>query len=149
MKLGKTLFKAHYFTATDYRLSFYNNDKISNFFNYKDRIPILQRTGVVYKYSCPGCSHGVYVGSTLRSLACRISAHKGLSYRTHRPLATMESSAIRDHSLSCNTPIHDNEFKILCSTQGDIELRITESLYIKKLCPDLNKDNSSCQLLIS
>jgi len=138
-----------FFTATDFKLVFCNSNKIGNFFNVKDRIPKLLRARVVYKFSCPRCIHGVYIGSTARLLSTRIACHKGVSFRTQRPLRVKEASTIRDHVLECGARIEDDNFVVLDSAQDDLQLRVLESLYIKKECPELNRDSSAVQLYIA
>ena len=42
--------------------------KIGTFFKFKDSLPAEFRFGVVYKYSCPKCTLGTYIGCTIRQL---------------------------------------------------------------------------------
>ena len=78
----------------DPKIILLNSHKISNIFMYKDTIPTMLRSSVVYNYSCPQNCGSAYVGSTVRTLQTRIMEHKGISCRTERPLAQPPQSAI-------------------------------------------------------
>ena len=54
-----------------------------------------------------------YVGSTARTLGCRISEHKGVSYRTGARLSQPSHSAVRAHSEQCDVRIRDENFRYL------------------------------------
>lgn len=107
------------------------------------------RFGVVYKYTCPRCPRGgSYIGSTLALLRTRAASHMGISHRTLNPLNVKKYSAIRCHSEICHYKPEFKDFKIMDSCNRDVYLRILESIYIKKLNPELNSDLSSYPLLI-
>ena len=75
---------------------FYNNNRIKNFTNHKERITPSSESGIVYGYTCSSCQQA-YVGSTKKTLLSRIHDHKGTSIRTGRPLSIPMFSAIRSH----------------------------------------------------
>ena len=104
-------------------------------------------SGIVYGYTCPSCQLA-YVGSTKNVLLSRVLAHKGVSSRTERPLSNPSFSAIRNHlNETCNiTNVSINNFKILYRGKTESDIRIAESMYIKKLKPALNNDLSSIPL---
>ena len=104
---------------------------------------------VVYKYTCPRCKCGTYIGSTRRLLKVRIDAHKGVSYRTGSPLTNPEFSCIRDHAKSCKCPIEYKNFEILSKTSNELALAIMESLTIKRVVPLLNTQTTSTPLFLS
>ena len=105
-------------------------------FHYKDVIPKSMRSNVIYNYRCECCS-SEYVGSTIRTLGTRVCEHLGISPRTHMPLTDPKQSAVRDHALSCGALPSLEDFSVLSSAScGDI--RLLESIYIHKRCPDLN-----------
>ena len=64
----------------------YNTTKLSQFCSNKDSVPTLQKSNVVYKLSCPGCSQQYIVGKTDRSLAFRLSEH---ATRPEQPIITI------------------------------------------------------------
>ena len=119
---------------------------IGSFFKFKDRVPDILRTKIIYKFTCPNCELGVYIGSSIRSLKARIYTHMGRSLRTDRPIKSLENSSIREHSYKCNLELSNELFEIIDSTDTEVSLRILESIYIKN--PPLNKDNSAYPLSI-
>ena len=141
---------SEYFTHLDPKIILINNNKIKNIFKYKDTLPKLLQSSVVYQYSCPQNCGSAYVGSTVRTLQTRIMEHKGLSYRTGRPLAHPLHSAIRHHSEQCNGggPVSKDCFSILTSRNNITDLRIVESLYIHQAKPTLNEMTSAFPLKI-
>ena len=46
-------FIGKYYPQIDLRILFSSNDSVGIFFNYKDRIPDIMNSNIVYKYSCP------------------------------------------------------------------------------------------------
>ena len=131
------------FPMAEFKICFINNFKIGNLFRFKDTLPKLMRSRVVYKYNCPKCNLGTYVGSTDRLLKIRIDSHRGVSYRTGNPLNTLEPSPIRSHNSNCNSNIVYDNFSILSTANSQQDLLILESLFIKSHSPLLN-NNVSC-----
>ena len=80
----------------------------------------------------------------------RIAEHKGVSSRTGNELSSPIYSSIRDHCSKCGSGIIDCNFKLLksSSSSNSEDLRIMESLYIRKLRPSLNETLSSFPLQI-
>ena len=127
-------------------LVFYNNYKLKNFCNHKDKLDLKYISLVVYKFVCPSCQLA-YVGSTIKTLEQRIFEHSGTSYRTGHPLSKPLQSSIRDHCHSlCKCNFNSSNFNILYKGSYQEEIRIAESLYIKRLKPDLNSEASSVHL---
>ena len=106
------------------KIIFVNNFSVSSFFNYKDRVPPLVTSNIVYQYICPQCSE-TYVGETSRHLETRISEHRSVSSRTSLPLAKPKSN-IYSHFLNTAYVINRSSFKII------------ECIYIHKLKPSIN-----------
>ena len=127
-----------------------NNDfKISNFFNYKDRLPSMLASSVIYEFCCSQFGVSVsYVGSTKRRLFDRVREHAGVSIRTGKSLSSPSFSNIRQHALSCKCSISIGNFKILASSNPS-DLHILESIYIKEMSPNLNNQSSSFPLMIA
>ena len=132
-----------------FRFCFTNSQTIQSLFRFKDSLPELMQTGVVYKYTCPKCNLGTYIGSTERLLKVRIDSHKGVSHRTGSLLNVKENSAIRAHSQKCRSKINTNDFKILTKSKNNVDLLILESLFIKSKTPNLNADTSASPLSIA
>ena len=111
------------------RIILVNNFSIGTFFKYKDRLPKLCQTAVVYKFSCASCGAS-YVGSTIRNLHSRIQQHLGKSVRTGKFLTKPDPSPIRDHPFSCDTPAISDNFTILGKSNLLLDLRILVSSYL-------------------
>ena len=139
-----------YFKNTKFQLIFTNNLKIQTFFRFKDFIPKGMRANLVYEFRCAECCTPVsYVGSTKRHLYERIAQHANRSARTGKLLNSRPSSNIFDHSINCSCKIDIDNFRILNYGKNEFELRILESLYIKRNNPTLNADLASIQLFIA
>ena len=136
-----------YFPYIKPKFIFINNFKTGNFFKFKDELPKDCVSGVVYKFCCPLCG-GFYIGSTIKTLKCRVSQHNGTSCRTGLPVKASHSS-IRDHTIrSCNTNIDISKFKILIRNNNESALRLLESILIYKEKPGINTNDTAVPLLI-
>ena len=116
------------------QIVFTNNFSVSSFFHLKDKMPDRLRSSLVYKYQCDRCN-SVYIGKTLRHFSVRISEHRGLSYRTNKPLLSPPFSSIRNHNQSCE--VKPDNFKIIASGQSNLELLIKESILTKQIKPNI------------
>ena len=137
-----------YFAYIDFELIQSNKFTLASLFRYKDRLPKELTSGIVYKYSCAKCQLASYIGYTTRSLKIRMFEHKGRSYRSFQPLSSPSHSAIRDHAEGCDCFIEMDDFKILASSNDELELKILESLHIYKSDPVLNRMMTSMPLKI-
>ena len=122
---------------------------LGNLFRFKDTIPKLFHSGIVYKFDCPRCNLGTYIGCSTRMLGVRIASHKGVSHRTGCPLNKKEFSAIREHCRKCKHDIQNDDFSIIAETPNKASLVILESLYIRQFQPSLNNSSSSVPLHVS
>ena len=119
---------------------------LGSLFKFKDKLPPLMQSLVIYRYTCPRCNRGTYIGSTKRLLKVRIDSHRGVSHRTGISLHKKEFSNIRDHTVKCRSSISYEDFEIISQTKNETALHILESLLIKKLVPALNSQSSSTTL---
>ena len=55
--------------------------RVRNFFTFKDKLPKILLSGLVYKYKCDGCN-ATYYGMTKRHVKARICEHLGISHLT-------------------------------------------------------------------
>ena len=122
---------------------------IGSLFRYKEKLSPLMTSSVIYKFNCPRCDLGTYVGSTQRLLRVRIDCHRGVSYRTGCKLTNPEFSSIRNHAKKCKYTINYDDFKILGKATNGHLLTIKESLLIKALVPQLNSQTSSAPLYLT
>lgn len=139
----------HELPAVNLKLIPRNPLNIRSFFRVKDRLSPSLTSNIIYKYTCPRCSLGTYVGCTRRLLKVRFCSHQGVSFRTGCTLSNPELSNVRNHSKICGTRLDINDFKIIGSARKDDELMVLESLFIKTNVPTLNTQSSSTQLFIA
>ena len=131
----------------NFRFIFVNKCTIGSFFRYKDHIPTLLCSNIVYLFECPDCMSR-YIGSTCRNLKIRIAEHRGVSYRSGTRMTCPSFSKIREHSLDCDHRFNEDDFSILYRAKSSSDLRIAESLYIMKDKPELNGNELATRLLI-
>ena len=139
----------NFFPHLDLKIILVNKFTIGSLFRYKDRLPPMLRSGLVYKYSCKVPCTSSYVGCTSRRLQARQAEHRGFSERTGARLTAPPQSNIRSHcenTSMCCGPVRSDNFKIL-GYEGDFtKLRILESLHIDNCSPNLNDRLSSYPL---
>ena len=140
------LLKKH-FPDVNFRFIFVNRNTIGSLFRVKDPMPIALCSNVVYCFKCPDCTSR-YIGSTSRNLKIRISEHIGISYRTNTQITRPSYSRIREHAVSCNHSINEQDFSIKFRAKCSSDLRIAESLMIMKEKPDINGTEVATRLLI-
>ena len=79
----------------NFKFIFKNPLTIGSLFKFKDTLPDLMRSCLIYKFSCPKCTFGTYIGCTNRLLKVRIDSHRGVSHRTGCILNKKETYALR------------------------------------------------------
>ena len=141
-----SLFKKH-FPDVNFRFVFTNNNTIGSLFKYKDVIPTLLCSNIVYGFQCPDCTSR-YIGSTGRNLKIRISEHRGVSYRTGLPISNPSFSKIREHANKYKHTIREQDFKIMYKATLSSDRYIAESLTIMKEKPDINGTEVATKLLV-
>ena len=57
--------------------------RVKNFFTFKDKLPKMLISGLVYKYMC-GDYNATYYGKTKLYLKLQISEHLGISHPTEK-----------------------------------------------------------------
>ena len=87
------------------------------------------------------------MGETTRHLHTRVADHKGVSFRTHRPLSQSPNSRISDHAEETNHEIVFNDFRVL-SRCNKFDTKITESVLIHHMTPSLNNHEAPVPLNI-
>lgn len=140
-------FVRNYYPQASVRFVFQTKRRIRNLFVYKDRLPLLLRSGVVYKFECSGCS-ATYIGKTKRHLKTRVYEHLGVSVRTGRTLSSPPDSAVRDHALHCGHPLEIANFSVLECAPSNYDLSIYENLLISKFQPSLNTMSECSNMLL-
>ena len=97
------------------KVIFNSPKRLSSYFRFKDRFPILMCSSVVCSYKCPGC-HALYYGKTTFNLVTRCREHLGINEAGLK--IKSNCSAIGDHvSVSGHAGSLD-DFDILCKTEN-------------------------------
>jgi len=119
--------------------SVYKAKKLATKFNIKDRTKFQDMHNIVYHVQCPNkkCkSH--YTGQTKCRLEKRSSQHRSADKNSHVLKHTKKTKHKR---------VQTNNFKIIGKGyRSDFTRKISESLFIKKLKPNLNKQKDSYKL---
>ena len=121
------------------RFVFQTKCKISNFFTFKDKIPSLLRSSVVYKFKCGSCN-ATYYGKTKRHFKVRMCEHLGISALTGKRVKGDDDSAIKEQLLFCNHTPDFEDFSILAANNNDFKVKLMEGLLINRDHPPLNKN---------
>ena len=115
--------------------------------NLKDRIPLQQRVGVVYRVPCGTCPK-VYVGQTGRTLDHRLKEHG-------RALVSgnLAQSAIAEHAAHESHVIDREEAKVVDTHPHYHQRRSLESWHIRSEITTMNRDDGNlpqaCNPLLS
>ena len=73
-RLTKTMNKHMKFCKL--RVIFQTNNRLKNYFCFKDSVPETLRLSLIYKFSCGSCTVS-YIGKTYRHFKVRVSEHRG------------------------------------------------------------------------
>ena len=116
--------------------------KISNFLTFKDKIPSVLRSGIVYKFQCGSCN-ATYYGKTKCHFKVRMCERFGISAHTGKRVKGDDDSAIKEHLLFWNHTPDFEDFSILTTNNNDFKVTLMESLLINRDQPPLNKNKQS------
>ena len=90
--LGSTLFQIRKklqklftdkLTSCNLKIVFTSPVRVKSFFTFKDKLPKMLLSGLVYQYRCGGCN-ATYYGKTKRFFKVRICEHLGMSVTSYR-----------------------------------------------------------------
>ena len=134
-------------TSCNLKIVFTSPVRVKTFFTFKDKLPKMLLSGLVYKYKCGGCN-ATYYGKTKRHFKVQICEHLGISHLTGKKVKidNNQLTVIQEHLLCCNYSSSYEEFSILTRESNDFKLKIMESLLIACDKPCLNKADSSLPL---
>ena len=135
-RLTKTMNKHMKFCKL--RVIFQTNNRLKNYFRFKDSVPETLRSSLIYKFSCGSCTAS-YIGKTYRHFKVRVSEHQGVSPRTGKPVKCNLSTSVSDHMLLCDHKVVHEDFKFFGNESNRYLLELKESLFIKRDKPSLNK----------
>ena len=133
-----------FYPSVELKIVFKRGLRISNLFNFKDKLSLKSLSGVVYFISCNKCgSCSSYIGKTKNTLYERFYGSNGhLNPKTKK-------SALHEHIITSGDPECSFDFdkiKILDNSSVDYRLRIIESVYLKYDKQSLNTQEYSYPL---
>ena len=126
---------------------FKSQNNLCNDFHFKDRVPQVLTSGVVYKLQC-GLCYESYFGECVRHLAVRSGEHIGISPLTNKREQPRKDSAVCQHLLNCNYSLTFEDFRVLCHENKNYLLELKESLLIMRDRPSTNRNVRSASLYL-
>ena len=119
----------------------YRSKRLGSNFNIKDKIPFRHQHNVVYHSKCPNKKcNSQYTGETRCRIEKRSDQHHGKDKQSH-----LFKHALRTKHKKVNI----NSFQIIGKGyRSNFARKISESLFIKKLKPDLNVQKDSHKLFL-
>ena len=134
-------------TSCNLKIVFTSPVRVESFFTFKDRLPKMLPSGLVYQYKCGGCN-ATYYGKIKRHFKVRICEHLSISHLTEKKVKIDNNklTAIQEHLLCCNCSPFFEDFSILIRESNGFKLKIMESLLIARDKPILNNSDSSLHL---
>ena len=100
------------------QFAFQTKCKISNFFTFKDKVPLVLRSGIVYKFEC-GSYNSTYYGKTKRHFKVRMCEHLRICAFIEKRVKRDDYSGIKDHLLFCNHTSDFEDFSIFATNNND------------------------------
>ena len=90
-------------TTCNLKIVFTSPIWVKSFFTFKDKLPKMLLSGLVYKHKCGGCN-ATYHGKTKRCFKAWICEHLGISHLTGKKVKVDKNKliAIQEHLLCCN-----------------------------------------------
>ena len=107
------------------------NNRLRNYFHFKDSVPETLRSSLIYNFSC-GSSTASYIGKTYGHFKVRVSEQQGVSPLTSKPVKDTLSTSVRDHMLFCDHKVVHEDIKFLGNESNRYLLELKESLFIKR-----------------
>ena len=136
-------------TSCNLKIVFTSSVRVKSLFPFKDKLPKMLFSGLVFKYKC-GSRNATYYGKTKRHFKVLICKHLGISYLTEKKVKTNNNklTAIQEHLLCHYYPPSFEDFFILTRESNDFKLKIMESLLIPRDKPILNKTDTCRDILM-
>ena len=120
-------------TSCNLKIVFMSPVRVISFFAFKDKLPKMLLSGLVYQHKCGGCN-ATYYGKTKRYFKVRICEHLGISHLTGKKKVKIDNklTTIQEPHLCCNYSPSCEDFSVLTRESNDFELKIMESLLIAR-----------------
>ena len=119
--------------------------KIANIFKFRDEIPQMFLSIVVYRVRCSICST-CYVSQMTRYLHTPIAGHMGVSSRTRRSVSASLFGSLREHSHRTGHVFTEKDVRIVTEARSNYDLGIMESLVIANTRTKLHVMHNSTKL---
>ena len=75
------------------KVIFETNNRLRNYFCFKDFVPETLRSSLIYKFSCGSCTAS-YIGKTYKLFKVGVSEHESASLRIGKPVkGTLSTSS--------------------------------------------------------
>ena len=94
------------------KVIFQSKSRLSNFFKFKDSIPLHLRSNLIYKFQCSNCNI-TYYGETERHLKVTAGEHISTSPLTGKRVNNNKKSSIEDHCLLSGHVCSFEDFNVL------------------------------------
>ena len=107
------------------RVIFQTNNRIKNYFYFKEFVPETLRSRLIYKISWESCTAS-YNGKTYRHFKVRVSEHQGVSPRRGKPVKGTSSTSVTDNMLVCDHYLVHEDFKFLSNESNRYFLELKE-----------------------
>ena len=90
-------------TYCNLKIVFTSTVRVKSFFTFKDKLPKMLLSGLVYQYRCGGCN-ATYYGKAKCHFKVRICEHSGISHLTDKKVKidNNKPTAIQEHLSYCN-----------------------------------------------
>ena len=117
-------------------VTFKSSTRISNFFQFKDKMPYCLRSNVVYKFSYSRCNV-IYYGKTCQHLSVRVGEQSGFSPLTGKKIKVQNVySSKRPYAFFYHV-VYIDDFKILATSDSDLLNKNETSLPLYLFNPSL------------
>ena len=125
------------FEEVDIRTCFKPNQTLRQLLVHpKDKIPLSEKTGVVYQVDCSSCGSS-YVGQTGRTLQHRVKEHQR-ALTSYTPYTT---SAVAEHSMKTGHNIEWESAKVLEVSDQYFQRTYLEAWNIRLHSQTMNRDD--------
>ena len=101
------------------RVIFKSSACISNFFQFRDKMPYCLSSNDIYKFLCGRCN-ATYYSKTCRYLSVKVVEHWGVLPLTGKKSKSKKSTAVKDHMIFCDHIVSIDDFKILATSDSEV-----------------------------
>ena len=117
---------------------FKSKNKLCNNFRFKDPVPHIFASDVVYKFQCGLCKEFCY-RKCVRYLGVRSGWHIGISPSTNKRVQPRKDSVVCHHLLNCSSSPTFEDSSVLCHESKKYLLELKEKLLIIRHRPSINR----------